>query len=123
MEFASFSRDTLECFCCPLLQEIDFLVQYTENINKFRDQAQTLNAVVADVNYLVEQAGGKRERIKNEVQDWLRRANNKATEAQNLENEARANQRCACACCSPDWLSRYNLNKKAVSIAGEMGVI
>ncbi|XP_050259666.1 disease resistance protein At4g27190-like [Quercus robur] len=123
MEFASFSRDALECFCCPLLQEIDFLVQYTENINKFRDQAQTLNAVVADVNYSVQQATGNGVGIKNEVQDWLRRANNKATEAQNLENEVRANQRCACACCSPAWLSRYNLSKKAVSIAGEMGVI
>ncbi|KAM4087911.1 hypothetical protein ACB094_07G031600 [Castanea mollissima] len=79
--------------------------------------------MVADVNYSVEQATGNGEAIENEVQDWLQRANNKATEAQNLENEVQANQRCTCACCSPDWLSRFNLSKKAVSIAREMGAI
>ena len=81
--------------------------------------------MVADVKYSVEQAERKREGIKNEVQDWLIKANNKATEAQNLDNEVQGiwNHRCSCACCFPDWLSRYNLSKQAVSIGKKMGVI
>ncbi|KAM4087904.1 hypothetical protein ACB094_07G031000 [Castanea mollissima] len=126
MDVASFSRDALECFCRPVLQEIDYLLHYTKNINEFKDQARRLNAVVSDVKYAVEQAERNREGIKNEVQVWLQRANKKATEAQNLlDNELQANQnhRCACACCSPDWLSRHKLSKQAVSIGKEMGVI
>ncbi|KAM3741872.1 hypothetical protein ACB098_07G030200 [Castanea mollissima] len=126
MDVASFSRDALECFCRPVLQEIDYLLHYTKNINEFKDQARRLNAVVSDVKYAVEQAERNREGIKNEVQVWLQRANKKATEAQNLlDNEVQANQnhRCACACCSPDWLSRHKLSKQAVSIGKEMGVI
>ena len=77
------------------------------------------------VKYSVEQAERNREGIKNEVQDWLLRANNKATEAQNLDNEVQAiwNHRCSCACCFPGWLSRYNMSKQAVSISKKMGVI
>ncbi|XP_075672654.1 putative disease resistance protein At4g27220 [Castanea sativa] len=126
MDVASFSRDALECFCRPVLQEIDYLLHYTKNINEFKDQARRLNAVVSDVKHAVEQAERNREGIKNEVQVWLQRANKKATEAQNLlDNEVQANQnhRCACACCSPDWLSRHKLSKQAVSIGKEMGVI
>ena len=126
MDVASFSRCALECFCRPVLQEIDYLLHYTKNINEFKDQAQRLNAVVSDVKYAVEQAERNREGIKNEVQVWLQRANKKATEAQNLldnEEQANRNHRCACACCSPDWLSRHKLSKQAVSIGKEMGVI
>ena len=126
MDVASFSRDALECFCRPVLQEIDYLLHYTKNINEFKDQAQRLNAVVSEVKYAVEQAERNREGIKNEVQVWLQRANKKATEAQNLldnEEQANRNHRCACACCSPDWLSRHKLSKQAVSIGKEMGVI
>nr|POE60633.1 putative disease resistance protein [Quercus suber] len=126
MDVASFSRDALECFCRPVLQEIDYFLHYTKNTNEFKDQAQRLNAVVSDVKYAVEQAERNRKGIKNEVQVWLQRANKKATEAQNLlDNEVQANRnhRCACACCSPDWLSRHKLSKQAVSIAKEMGVI
>ncbi|KAF3959905.1 hypothetical protein CMV_015328 [Castanea mollissima] len=126
MDVASFSRDALECFCRPVLQEIDYLLHYTKNINEFKDQARRLNAVVSDVKHAVEQAERNREGIKNEVQVWLQRANKKATEAQNLlDNEVQANRnhRCACACCSPDWLSRHKLSKQAVSIGKEMGVI
>jgi disease resistance protein RPS2 len=59
------------------------------------------------------------------VEDWVRRAKDKALEAQNLNNEIQANQnhRCFSTCCTPNWRSRYNLSKQAVSIAKEMGVI
>ena len=126
MDVASFSRDALECFCRPVLQEIDYLLHYTKNINEFKDQARRLNAVVSDDKYAVGQAERNREGIKNEVQVWLQRANKKANEAQNLldnEEQANRNHRCACACCSPDWLSRHKLSKQAVSIGKEMGVI
>ena len=76
MDVASFSRGALECFCRPVLQEIDYLLHYTKNINEFKDQARRLNVVVSDVKYAVEQAERNREGIKNEVQDWLLRANN-----------------------------------------------
>uniref|UniRef100_A0A2N9EA06 RRM domain-containing protein n=2 Tax=Fagus sylvatica TaxID=28930 RepID=A0A2N9EA06_FAGSY len=125
MEYASFSRDTLECFCKPLWQEIDYLVHYSSNIIKLGVQAEKLNAVVLDTKYSVQQAESRGEPIRSQVEDWLRRANNKATEAQNLNNEIQANgnHRCFSACCTPDWRSRYNLSKQAVSIAKEMGEI
>lgn len=66
MDVASFSRDALECFCRPVLQEIDYLLHYTENINEFKDQARRLNAVVSDVKYAVEQAERNREGIEKE---------------------------------------------------------
>uniref|UniRef100_A0A2N9GCY6 Uncharacterized protein n=2 Tax=Fagus sylvatica TaxID=28930 RepID=A0A2N9GCY6_FAGSY len=61
-----------------------------------------------------------------ESKDWgAIEAKDKATEAQNLNNEIQANQnhRCFSTCCTPNWRSRYNLSKQAVSIAKEMGVI
>uniref|UniRef100_A0A2N9H826 AAA+ ATPase domain-containing protein n=1 Tax=Fagus sylvatica TaxID=28930 RepID=A0A2N9H826_FAGSY len=125
MDYASFSRDALDCFCKPLWQDIDYLVHYRRNIKELRDQAQKLNAVVLDVNILVDQAASRGERIRNQVEDWVRRAKDKALEAQNLNNEIQANQnhRCFSTCCTPNWRSRYNLSKQAVSIAKEMGVI
>ncbi|GMY35164.1 probable disease resistance protein At4g27220 [Fagus crenata] len=121
MEYVSFCRDA----CKPLWQEIDYLVHYRTNIKKLEDQAQKLNAVVVDVKFSVDEAQKRGERIKNQVEDWVRRANDKALEAQNLNNEIQANQnhRCFSTCCTPTWRSRYNLSKQAVSIAKEMGVI
>ena len=122
MDYASFSRDALDCFCKPLWQDIDYLVHYRRNIKELRDQAQKLNAVLLDVNILVDQAASRGERIRNQVEDWVRRAKDKALEAQNLNNEIQANQnhRCFSTCCTPNWRSRYNLSKQAVSIAKEM---
>uniref|UniRef100_A0A2N9I462 NB-ARC domain-containing protein n=1 Tax=Fagus sylvatica TaxID=28930 RepID=A0A2N9I462_FAGSY len=121
MEYASFCRDAAECFCKPLWQEIDYLVHYRTNIKKLEDQAKKLNPVVVDVKFAVDEAQKHGERIKEQVQNWLERA----TEAENLNNEIQANQnhRCFSTCCTPNWRSRYNLSKQAVSIAKEMGVI
>uniref|UniRef100_A0A7N2RD18 NB-ARC domain-containing protein n=1 Tax=Quercus lobata TaxID=97700 RepID=A0A7N2RD18_QUELO len=79
--------------------------------------------MVLDVNLLVEQAKSRGEEIKNQVQDWVGRANKKFTEVQDLEKKIPADHRCSCIFCSPDWFSRYQLSKKASSIAKEIGVI
>ena len=123
-EYASFARSTLECFFCPPLREsTDYLFHYTKNIKEFRGKSKTLEAMVLDVNLSVERAKSRGEEIKNQVQDWVGRANKKVTEAQDLEKKIPANHRCSCISCSPNWFSRYQLSKKASTIAKEIGII
>ena len=126
IEFAivSLVRETLDCFFCPPLREsTDYLFQYSKNIKEFRDQAEKLKSLALDVNLSVERAKSRGEEIKNQVQDWVGRANKKVTEVQDLEKKIPANHRCSCIFCSPDWFSRHQLSKKASSIAKEIGVI
>ena len=123
----SLARDTLQCICCPLLREstdyLFHLFQYSKNIDELREEAEKLKSLVLDVNLSVERAKSRGEEIKNQVQDWVGRANIKVTEVQDLEKKIPANHRCSYIFCSPDWFSRYKLSKKASSIAKEIGVI
>ena len=120
----SLARDTLQCICCPLLREsTDYLFQYSKNIDECREEAEKLKSLVLDVNLSVERAKSRGEEIKNQVQDWVERANKKVTEVQDLEKKIPADHRCSYIFCSPDWFSRYQLSKKASSIAKEIGVI
>ncbi|KAG5244520.1 disease resistance protein [Salix suchowensis] len=89
----------------PIGRQFDFLIHHNSNIETLKDQVQILEEVRKNVQGSVDAAIAKGETIKNEVRNWMSRADGVILEARKtLEDDADPNKR---------WFNKWFLDLAA----------
>uniref|UniRef100_A0A6N2N8H0 AAA+ ATPase domain-containing protein n=1 Tax=Salix viminalis TaxID=40686 RepID=A0A6N2N8H0_SALVM len=97
----------------PIGRQFDFLIHHNSNIETLKDQVQILEEVRKNVQGSVDAAMAKGETIKNEVRNWMSRADGVILEARKtLEDDADPNKRWFNKWFL-DLASRYRLSREA----------
>ncbi|KAB2607398.1 disease resistance protein [Pyrus ussuriensis x Pyrus communis] len=119
MEIVSFVLRVGELLWTPVKRHLVYLVHYKSHMQSLEVLVEKLEAMQNDYQREVDTARMNGDKVKSEVQKWLKDADNAIIHAKRLNNEAREDKTCLGGCC-PNLKWRYSLSKRAVKEAEEM---
>nr|XP_017186273.2 disease resistance protein At4g27190-like [Malus domestica]XP_017186275.2 disease resistance protein At4g27190-like [Malus domestica]XP_017186279.2 disease resistance protein At4g27190-like [Malus domestica]XP_028943690.1 disease resistance protein At4g27190-like [Malus domestica]XP_028943691.1 disease resistance protein At4g27190-like [Malus domestica]XP_028943692.1 disease resistance protein At4g27190-like [Malus domestica]XP_028943693.1 disease resistance protein At4g27190-like [Malus d len=119
MEICSFVLRVGELLWTPAKRNVGYLVHYKRHIQSLEKLIEKLETTQNDYQQSVDAALMNGDKVKSEVQKWLKDVDKAINDAKRLNNEAGEDKTCLGGCC-PNLKWRYGLSKRAVKEAEEM---
>ncbi|XP_071725351.1 probable disease resistance protein At1g61300 [Rutidosis leptorrhynchoides] len=109
-QIVSVLGEVAELLVEPTKRQLRYIFRYKRILEELREAIRKLKGTQGQVQKDVEVAKGNAEKIRDDVEDWLKKVQTAVEGMESLENDL---QQLSSSCCNANWFSRYMSCRKA----------